>query len=314
MIILIANPASRSGRGKRLWPGWLAALEKSRTSFRLLQSASREDCEATARAAASHDAVIAVGGDGTINAVISGLLGASDPRNGPTAARLGVLYAGTSPDFCRFHGISTEPDDAMEVLLAGGTRDIDIISFSYRSRSGEGRQGFFASSCNIGLGAATAAFANSYRRYLGDIPGTGLGLIRAMLSRRSFNCRLALDGGPALEFPHANHVMLIKNPFIASGLRLNLPLLPDDGLMYAVVIHGHSPLRLLSLMRSLYAGDWADAPGVFARSCRGATVMTDPPQEVECDGDPRGEGPVHAALLPRVLSLVCAQKQGENHE
>lgn len=317
MISLIANPASRSGRGKRLWPQWSDALARSERLFRLFESASREDCEKKARrAAVSRDALVAaVGGDGTINAVIAGIMRARHDGPAGALASLGVLYAGTSPDFCRFHAIPTEPKAAMRTLLAGETRLVDIVALAFaghadgNSKKNHMKEGIFASSCNIGLGAATAAFANTFRKIFGDVLGTGLGLIRVMLTHKPFACRLILDGEPVL-FSRVNHVIILKNPHIASGLRVNLPVLPDDGRMYAVVVHGHSRVRLLGLARALYRGDWHGRLGVFSRSCRSVTVEATPAQTVEYDGDPRGMTPVHADLCPGALSLVCGTAQG----
>ena len=317
MITLIANPSSRSGRGKRLWTSWLSELEDAGGPFDLQESASREEYEHLAEVAAEAGHIVtAVGGDGSINAAVCGMMRASKQKQAPGAAdaRLGVLYAGTSPDFCRFHAIPVGPRHAMATLLRGTTRQIDIAALTFRSaESGSERHGYFASSCNIGLGAATARRANACRRYLGDTLGTCLGLVRAMLTHRPFACRLLLDGDPALEFSHVNHVILLKNPFIASGLRLQLPLAPDDGALYAVVIHGYSRLRLLGLLRSLYRGDWADLPGVFVRRCMSAAVETLPVQEVEYDGDPQGLTPASMTLLPRALTVLCDTAQGDDH-
>ena len=318
MITLIANPSSRSGRGKRLWPLWCDMLQRSALPFDICTSTSREDCEKKARnAVIAQDApVTAVGGDGTINAVISGVMSEAPDVPAEKRIHLGVLYAGTSPDFCRFHAIPTEPEAAMRTLLAGVSRLIDITAVSFacpvvdKADESVAMEGFFASSCNIGLGAATAAFANTFRTFFGDTIGTGLGLAKAMLTHRPFDCRLMIDGEPK-TFAGVNHVIILKNPHIASGLRVNLPALPDDGFLHAVVIYGHTRLGLLGLMRALYRGGWSERPGIFVRQCRGIAVETTPVQEVEYDGDPRGRTPVHATLLPKALPVVCDISRGE---
>ena len=316
MIALIANPSSRSGRGRRLWPLWLRELERSGRPFSMRETVSREDCEARAQEAARPGTIVtAVGGDGTINAVITGMLraakelrdtanpdGKTNPSGDAEPARLGVLYAGTSPDFCRFHGIPIVPDQALRTLLAGKSRPVDVAAIAHRG--GLESLAFFASSCNIGLGAATAAFANVWRARLGDTAGTGFGLMRAMLSHHPFACALVADG-ERFSFTGVNHVIVLKNPHIASGLRLGVPAEPDDGLMHLVVIHGYSRPGLLGLVRHLYSGSWAARPGVFIRQCREVALESTPGQALEYDGDPRGSTPASARLLAGALQLVC---------
>ena len=302
MMTLIANPSSRSGRGKRLWDAWLNVLQERDAPHSLRETASRTDCETTAGLACRYSSsVVAVGGDGTINAVINGLLRAGRESAVPP---LGVLYAGTSPDFCRFHGIPTDEEGAMDALLAGGSRLVDAAAVAFTGPQGEAAEGYFACGCHIGLGSATASFANAWRKILGDRCGTGIGLIQAMLRHRPFACRIIADGED-MEFERANHVMILKNPHIASGLRVDLALEPDDGGLVVIVVHGHSRAGLLRLLPMLYSGTLAEKSGVSMLRCASARVETDPPQPVEFDGDPQGTGPVSVKLLPKILPLIC---------
>ncbi len=305
MITLIANPSSRSGAGKLLWEPWLTTLQDQSLPHDLLESASRADCETTAGLACrDSSAVVAMGGDGTINAVINGMMRARALEE-CALPPLGVLYAGTSPDFCRFHGIPSEAGPAMDLLLAGGQRQVDVASIAFTGPEGEAVRGYFACGCHIGLGSATAAFANTWRKTLGDRCGTGLGLVQAMLRHKPFACRLFLDG-EAMDFERANHIMILKNPHIASGLRVNLPLEPDDGSLIVLVLHNYSRPGLLRLLPMLYSGALTQKSGVFMRRCRSVQVEANPVQPVEFDGDPQGTGAVSVRVLPRALPLICA--------
>lgn len=302
MMTLIANPSSRSGRGKRQWDAWLNALHERDAPHSLRETVSRTDCETTAGLACrDSSAVVAVGGDGTINAVINGMLRAGRESVIPP---LGVLYAGTSPDFCRFHGIPTDEGRAMETLLAGETRLVDAAAVAFTGPLGEAAEGHFACGCHIGLGSATACFANAWRKILGDRCGTGIGLIQAIIRHRPFACRITTDE-ERMEFERANHVMILKNPHIASGLRVDLPLEADDGGLVVIVVHNHSRAGLLRLLPMLYSGALTEKSGVSMARCSSVRVETDPPQPVEFDGDPQGTGPVSVKLLPKALPLIC---------
>lgn len=62
-----------------------------------------------ARSMPAPDAVLAAGGDGTVNAVINGLSGTDIP--------IGIIPLGTANDFARQAGIPDDPDHAMDVVL-----------------------------------------------------------------------------------------------------------------------------------------------------------------------------------------------------
>jgi diacylglycerol kinase family enzyme len=294
MMRLIVNPSSRSGRSRARQAGWLRELARREVPFAVAETTGAGHARELARTAAE-PVVVAVGGDGTINEVLDGLLQAPAPR------AMGVLYAGTSPDFCRFHGIPfADPHAALETLLRRRMRRIDAA----RLTRADGTVAHFACGSNIGLGARVAAFANAYRRYLGDVAGTGLGLVLAVGRHRRFAARLVLDGTPH-DLDGVNHLLILKNPHIASGLRLDLPLAPDDGALTVLAVHGLSRCALLRLLPAFYTGTAVRHPAVLTRTCRSVSITTDPPQTVEFDGDPRGATPVTIELLPRVLPLIC---------
>jgi diacylglycerol kinase family enzyme len=184
---------------------------------------------------------------------------------------MGVLYSGTSPDFCRFHGIPVDPDQAMKALLTGTARSVDVTRINYRGVDGRERVGHFGCSCNIGLGASIARFANRWRRYLGDVPGTGAGLIRALLLNQRIDLELVIDG-EALTIPQINNLSVIKNPYLASGLRMELDVLPDDGTLYLVGISGRSRGGMCRAIPTFYTGAVTSIRDVLVRKCRSVTI------------------------------------------
>ena len=65
-----------------------------------------------------YDVVIAMGGDGTIAAVISGIAGSK--------VRLGIIPAGTENNIARSLGISENLKEACAVIASGHTRKLDL--------------------------------------------------------------------------------------------------------------------------------------------------------------------------------------------
>lgn len=292
------NPGSRSGRGRELWAPLEAGLRGAGADFRCAYTGEPGDAFKLAYTASDCDAVVAVGGDGTINGVLDGLL-----QSGNAARRMGVVYAGTSPDFCRFNGIPTELGAAVRALLAGRSSPRDAARITYLDHSKDKKVSHFACSCNIGLGAAVARQSNRTRRYLGDACGTGLAVLRALAVKEPADLELELDG-VKVALPAVDNLTVAKNPHIASGLKLNLDLAPADGRLWALGVHGKSRAGLLALVPGFYSGEVASTPGIFVRSCRRINISAAAPLEVEFDGDPRGLLPAEIELLPKAYELI----------
>ena len=296
--LLIMNPASRAGRGRRLWERWEAGLRFAGVPFTCATTEAPGHAMALARDEADADTVVAVGGDGTINEVLDGVI-----QSGRAGVRMGVLYSGTSPDFCRFHGIPTEPKQALNALLAGRARRVDAARIEFRDARDEVRRAHFGCSSNVGLGAAVARFSNGVRGVLGDALGTGLAVLRAVLRTPPVDLELEIDGQPC-PLASVNNLTVLKNPHIASGLRLNVDLRPDDGRLWLVAVHGRSRAGLCALLPRFYSGTAVAAEGVLVRRCARVRIRAQRACEVEFDGDPRGALPADIQVLPGALALI----------
>ena len=142
-FLVLANPSSHGGRSGRILPRLRALLPEGEfVALKNIEEASR-----LAREATGYEAVVACGGDGTVNAVAHGVL-----ANRDNALKFGVLYTGTSPDFCREHGIPTDAEEAVAVLRTGEVREIPVLTAN--------GDPFFCS-MNLGMGVMVAASANS---------------------------------------------------------------------------------------------------------------------------------------------------------
>lgn len=116
---LIFNPRARSQKGGRT----RQFLMKHANRFSLYATNSGEEAVLLAKkfADAGEPVVIAAGGDGTLNAVVSGLAG--------SGTALGVMPAGTMNVFARELGIPANSlPKALEVIDQGLIREVDLFS------------------------------------------------------------------------------------------------------------------------------------------------------------------------------------------
>lgn len=115
---LIFNPNARSQRGRKT----LRFLMSHAQWFALYASKSAEDATKLAAEFANNgqDVVLVAGGDGTINAVVKGLIG--------TSTSMGVLPAGTMNVFARELGMPLASlKNALNVIEAGYTKEVDVF-------------------------------------------------------------------------------------------------------------------------------------------------------------------------------------------
>ena len=282
-FLVLANPSSHGGRSGRILPLLRELLSEG--EFVVLKNI--EEASRLAREATGYEAVVACGGDGTVNAVARGVL-----ANRDNALKFGVLYTGTSPDFCREHGIPTDAEEAVAVLRAGVVREIPVLTANGDS---------FFCSMNLGMGAMVAATANRLRPLLGDALGTLWPVLREVLHGRRYDVQV--NGEKICNVAHA---FVTRMPRIAGGLKVALPPLADDeyALWFARDVSRFGCLRIVW---NLYRGN----PCGELRVLRGKTTFASVNHvALEYDGDPHGALPVAVGFAPRRLRLLVPKCKG----
>lgn len=284
-FLVLVNPLSHGGRSSRILPRLRTLLPEG--DFVALKNI--EDASRLAREAKGYEAVVACGGDGTINAVAGGVL-----ENLDTSLKFGVIYAGTSPDFCRAHGIPTNAEQAIAVLRNGAVREIPVLTVN--------SEPFFCS-MNLGMGAAVAESANRLRPKFGDFLGTLWAVLREVVRGRRYDIKVNGEG-----ICNVAHALITRMSRIAGGLKIALPPLADDeyALWFARDVSRFGCLRIVW---NLYRGK----PCGEIRVLRGKTsISSSVSVALEYDGDPHGSLPVMVAFSPRRLCLLVPQFKHSN--
>jgi diacylglycerol kinase (ATP) len=154
---IILNPWAGRGTAGQRRPELEAALRAAGVNFDLVETHARGGAtELTYHAMdRGYECVAAVGGDGTINEVVNGLLGGRE-RFGREAA-LGIVPFGTGSDFVKvLDGV--EPNDmagAVRRLATGRTRPVDVGLISVESPAGTERR-HFINGLGMGIDAQVA--------------------------------------------------------------------------------------------------------------------------------------------------------------
>ena len=284
-FLVLVNPSSHGGRcGKRL-----AKLRALLPEGDFVVLGDIVEARRRAREASGCETVVACGGDGTVNAVAAGVL-----ENPDRSLKFGVIYQGTSPDFCREHALPTNAAAAVDVLRRGAVRELPVLS-----ANGEP----FFCSMNLGMGAAVAATANRMRKKCGDFVGTLWSVLREVLRGRRYD--IEVNGE---KICGVSHMLVTRMSRIAGGLKVVLPPLGDGE--YALwFVRGISRLGCLKCIWKMYRGERCGEVCVL----RGRTAFSSAgPTAFEYDGDPHGALPVVVDVSNVLLRLVVPSQKGQD--
>jgi diacylglycerol kinase (ATP) len=295
--VFLVNPASGNGATGKRWPelahraaqlgleGTTLFSERPGHLIELAGEAARDGAEL----------VVSVGGDGTLNEVVNGLVRAG------ASTELATIPLGTGMDFVRTYKIPTRFDDAVRTALEGTTRTIDVGRVSYREWSGAEGERYVANVGSVGMSAAVAQRANGMSKALGGKATFFYALVRVFFEWENSVVSVQLDD----ERREARmHDVIVANGQWHGGAMLLAPeAQPDDGLFDVVLIGDVTKRDFVTTAPKIYKGTYLAHPKV--ELLRSRTVAVEAPERlpIELDGEQVGTTPVRFEIVPAAVRV-----------
>ncbi|TYQ14567.1 UNVERIFIED_CONTAM: diacylglycerol kinase family enzyme [Acetivibrio alkalicellulosi] len=315
----ILNPGSKGGTSKKTFKKIFDLLNKASINYEYKITNSLEDAFLLSKSAniEGYDVIVAVGGDGTINRVLSGFY--NEDGSKISNAKMGVIYTGTSPDFCKSYNIPIKTEKAIEVILDNKSKRIQIgkivlakeFKMEYEDKlidnSSNFKTCYFACCANIGLGAQLARRANSgIRGVLGDYIGTFTALIKTLLCYKPCHFQIITDGNHE-KIKRVHNISIGRTFYIASGIKVKNSVKQGDGLFYRLTLKNMGLKDVLSVIQRVYGGKEIVNNRVltldYIKKIEICGNKVNP--EVEFDGDPAGFLPCAIEIAKGQLDIVC---------
>lgn len=291
--IIIVNPTAGGGRAGRLL-GWLRERLVHRPDARLVVTDAPGDAERwAADTTGRHDRVIAVGGDGTVQETVNGLL------DGASGATLGIVPVGTGNDLARSLGLSGDPAVAWTSAIGERTAAVDVAA----ARRADGRTRWFASAGGVGFDAEVArAMAGRRGRQRGRTGYLATALMQ-LWGYRNRPVRVTLDGDEAIE----RSVLLVavtNGAYYGGGMHIAPGAQVDDGMLDVCIVGDIGRLDALRQIPNLYRGRHVEHPAVELRRARVVELDGGPETLAHLDGEPFGELPIRIEVRPGALTVA----------
>lgn len=230
---------------------------------------------------------VAVGGDGTINAVANEVI--------KHKATLGVLPLGTLNHFAKDLSIPTNHEKAVKVIANGHTKRVDTARVNDK---------LFLNNSSIGLYPLLVREREKEEGVISKWPAAAVGFFRTLRKQRTFNVTLEIDG-KKLE---------IVTPFVFIGnnsYNLNTPgalhrhTLTGGNLAISIVKTTNT-LQMLRIALDVAIGK-PDLSGYFdTHKAKEVTITTQEKRlDVAFDGETKQVNtPLHYSLEPTSLTVI----------
>ncbi len=282
-IACILNPNARDGLSLKQWERFEPALREAGfdVDLRRTEGPGHAMDIAQGLVGEEHELVVAVGGDGTVHEVASGLRGSQKV--------LGILPIGSGNDYARAHGIPTpkgnkfkDMQGAIDILVSGTNRRVGSVRVEgppapehptkaapeHFSCNGESekpgnlvRWSFLE--CDAGVTSVVNRLKDEgqFKWIRGQAKYTALA-IKAILFWKRQRGWFAIDGGEPAEVELSGLFCLSQCQTFGGGYRVAPGARPTQGHCSLVMAWGLSKIRMLMLMGPLEKGKHVGKWGV----------------------------------------------------
>ena len=298
-IVFIVNPVSgTSGKKEYIQKLIKERLDKKVYEYEIVKTEYSGQATELARNAAEDgaDVVCAVGGDGTVNEVATGLL--------HTKAALAIIPSGSGNGLARHLRIPVKPQMAINVINKGRVQSMD-----YGIVNGKP----FFCTCGVGFDALISQkFAESDKRgpvtYIENVLNT-------TLKYHSETYDVEIVSGGDEEGQHEVLKAFLISCANASQYGNNAYIAPEasvrDGMMNVIIIEPFSAIEVPQLAIQLFNGTITQNSHIKTFKCKKLVIHRSKPGAVHYDGDPTEMGEnVSVELVPGGLLCLSPSKEG----
>ena len=276
--LIILNPAARSEKARSTWK----EIQKfPRAATRLTSAPGDARALAAWAVEKGFRAVVAAGGDGTINEVVNGLAGSD--------VTLGVLPVGTMNVFAAELGLPADLKSAWQVVREGVTRKVDLA---------RANEQYFIQLAGVGLDAQALQMTTlESKRNLGPLSY----LISAAQIAARVPPRLLVEADGIER--EGSFVLVGNGRYYGTRLAFFKDAKVDDGKLDVLIFKNLGYLDIVRYLGTILMGIHTEQKDVEYFQTKRAIVRCDRPVPVEVDGEVATESPVTFRISSRKLRV-----------
>lgn len=245
--------------------------------------------------------LVCVGGDGTLNEVINGLLSVKVEKK--RRPKLGYLPVGTGSDLARTTGITENLENGIRNIANKDGKWVDIGRATFVDHDGETTRRYFINVLSFALGGEVAGRVNRSSKALGGFMSFLWQTLASLFSFEKPLIRLKIDD-KVDEKKVCWHVAVANGQYHGGGMRIAPDAKVDDGRLRVTVVGDLSLPEVLLNLPNLYNGNIYSVNKVSRFSGKKIEAGSKGKVLIDLDGEQVGRLPVRAEILPLALWLI----------
>lgn len=292
--IFIVNPTAGKGRALKMVEKIKAFFKDFDESYEIKLTEMPGHAKQLAKEATmKHETLrlYSVGGDGTLNEIVNGMIGSS--------AELGIIPCGTGNDTVRSVYSVTDPSKLIEILPSSASKLID---------SGKVNEKYFINTASVGFDADVASKSNFFKR-IPFIPGSIayiMALFWALIKLGKYSYSVKIKSNETILHLKKEFLMTIlaNGSFYGGGMKPAPKAKIDDGVLDFCLVDKISRLKIFKLFPAFKEGLHESMKEVTMERGTSGSIESQIPFTFGVDGEVDTATKIEFELLPNSLRII----------
>lgn len=294
MYYIIINPASRSGKGAKLWAAIEPILKEKNITYKSYFSERTghvselvRNLSASVLTESKNEPLklIVLGGDGTINEALQGITDFD-------RTQIGYIPTGSSNDLARDLKMETAPGTVLERILSCEQPFLmDVGCLTYQNQSGEEKIRYYAGSCGIGYDAAVCE-ESGISKFKVIFNKIGLGkltylaiALKQLLATKKVSCTFTLDNQETITLPKFFFLAFMQHRYEGGGFMFCPDADYQDGILDICAVGNVPKWKVLIALPTAFKGKHYMFQGVDNHKASTISLKASAPLWVHTDGE-----------------------------
>jgi diacylglycerol kinase (ATP) len=290
-ILVITNPLAGAGKTLRLLPKirqWLSASPHE-FSFTIPESPDRMRLEIMKAAAQGIEALLLIGGDGTVHQAL--------PAIAETKIPFGFLPCGRGNDFARNIGLPSKLKKSCSLPSNPSFHQVDLPRINHIP---------FVAVAYVGFDTEVNKLANDGRGYFGGTLGYIICVLKALKNFEPFEVEITIEDHTWRE--RVMMVTVANAPFYGGGMKIAPDANMNDGIFDICIVKEISKLELLQQFPKVFKGTHVSHPRIMMKTGWRIKLVSDQHREVFADGEYAGNLPAECTIGAEQVKVMSTDE------
>lgn len=285
----IVNPVA--GLGKKL--SFISEIndfcQKKNLEYKVVITHKPKEAIDLAREASNkYEVIVAVGGDGTVNEVVNGIVN--------TEAKLGIIPIGSGNDFAKQMGLTYHLKKDLEILIQGNTQSVDLGLVN--------KKHYFINGLGVGFDGEVAYRVRGFLKYARGFFGYLLSVFRTLATYKFYKVKFYVDGEKVKD----EKILLIatcNGTTYGGGFKVAPSAKVDDGLFTICFVGKMSKFYAVRKIPKILQGTHVSLPEVSIYTGKNVKIKAEKDLFSQLDGEilpPMKEFEVE--MVPNKISVI----------